>query len=216
MDLWSLVPLMWQTELIGVKQHIDAINAQLEVVSTKHSVLPAQHQIFRALSCAPRDVRVIIIGQDPYPRHEHACGLSFSVPPGTTPLPPTLRNILLELSTDIGSHHVSDGDLGAWSEQGVLLLNRVLTVTEGLSNSHRNFGWMTVTEEIVDTVVKHNPDVPAILWGKQAQELQMTFQHAVVSAHPSPLSAYRGFFGSRPFSEINRILEQQGHTPISW
>ena len=182
------------------------------------SVIPKQENIFRALTVDPKDVRVVIMGQDPYPNAKHASGFSFSVPPETNPKPATLRNILQEHAADASTSSVQDGDLSAWAEQGILLLNRVLTVIEFESDSHRKLGWQKVTDRILEVTVQNNPDVLAILWGKQAQEVQKYFLpgNVLSSAHPSPLSSYRGFIGSKPFSRVNQILRDRGETPINW
>lgn len=216
MDLWSLVPFAWRSELAHVRGTIDHIGQSLEHVSRMEKVLPLAHNIFRALALDPADVQVVIVGQDPYPNARHACGLSFSVPPGTHPLPASLRNILKEVSSDTGSTRVSDGDLQPWSDQGVMLINRVLTVSQGKPDSHKSLGWTTVTDAIANAVVQHNPQVPAILWGKSAQEMTPIFKQAITGVHPSPLSAYRGFFGSRPFSAVNAVLENHDKKPIGW
>jgi len=179
---------------------------------------PAQGQIFAALRVAPQDVRVVILGQDPYPNAEHATGLSFSVPAGTTPLPPSLRNIIAEISADVGNCSVVEGSLEPWIRQGVLMLNRVLTVETGKSDSHKTLGWQVVTEAILHVVVHANPEVIAVLWGSQAQQVGDLFvpQRVIKSAHPSPLSAYRGFSGSRPFSAVNRLLIERNQSPVIW
>jgi uracil-DNA glycosylase len=182
------------------------------------TINPSRDLIFAALQVAPRDVRVVILGQDPYPNSAHATGLSFSVPEGTRPLPPSLRNILTELASDVGESAVSQGNLEHWREQGVLLLNRVLTVQSGQTDSHKNLGWQAVTEAILEAVIAENPNVIAVLWGSQAQQVSRMFNAECVikSVHPSPLSAYRGFFGSRPFSMVNRLLVEHQHAEIIW
>ena len=216
MDLWTSVPSAWRTGLSSVHSEIDTISARLEGSSS--SFIPKSSQIFRALDLAPADVRVVIVGQDPYPNPAHACGLAFSVPPGTSPLPPTLANILREVVSDIGSTQVGNGDLQPWADQGVLLLNRTLTTESGTSNSHAGLGWATVTDAVISSVVATNPRVPAILWGAAAQKVADNFEASsvVASVHPSPLSAYRGFFGSKPFSAVNAILQQRQNSPIRW
>jgi uracil-DNA glycosylase len=215
MDLWSAVPPAWRDPLQAVHRDIARIGEEL---ARECSVIPAQSQIFRALDLAPVQVRVVILGQDPYPNPDHACGLAFSVPPGTRPLPPSLRNILAEVVADVGSSEVTDGDLSPWMSQGVLLLNRTLTTRSGSSNAHVDVGWKHVTECVVDAVVTVNPRVPAVLWGSAAQHLSAKFDEnsIVSSAHPSPLSAYRGFFGSKPFSHVNAILQRNQQAPIRW
>ena len=175
--------------------------------------LPARADVFRALQIAPNKVRVVIVGQDPYPTPGHAHGLAFSVPAAVKPLPKSLANIFTELQSDLGGRP-ANGDLTAWVDQGVLLLNRVLTVRAGQPGSHRGRGWETVTEAVLRAT---NPSV-ALLWGNDAQTARGFFHGAeiIASAHPSPLSAHRGFFGSRPFSRTNEILLAKGEQPIQW
>jgi uracil-DNA glycosylase len=181
-------------------------------------VNPPREQVFASLQVAPEDVRVVILGQDPYPNSAHAMGLSFSVPAATQPLPPSLRNILTELIDDVGECSVSKGSLESWTGQGVLLLNRVLTVEAGKSDSHKTLGWQQVTDTILRAVVEVNPHVVAVLWGKQAQATRSFFNPVCVieSVHPSPLSAYRGFLGSRPFTAVNRLLAEHKQGEIQW
>lgn len=219
MGLWNLVPPAWQRCLLSERQVIDRIESDLQLFEVAgKQVIPKKIDIFRALDTAPAHVRVVILGQDPYPTPSHATGLAFSVPSGTKPLPPTLRNILKELASDVGATKCEDGDLSLWKEQGVLLLNRTLTTEAGVSNAHANLGWQTIVQAIIRCVNRENPDVVAILWGKQAQELASFFnpQWIISTAHPSPLSAHRGFFGSHPFSNANALLREQGKDPIRW
>ena len=218
MDLWEQVPLAWREPLRAQAAQIDAIGALLSGPSAAAAVLPAADRVFRALQVAPQDVRVVIVGQDPYPNPDHACGLAFSVPAGTQPLPPSLRNILDEVRDDCGSTQCADGDLQAWVDQGVLLLNRSLTVAAGSPGSHVALGWRVVTQAIIDAVVAIDPLVVAVLWGTAAQELVVRFSanSVIASAHPSPLSAYRGFRGSRPFSRANAMLQRRALPPIRW
>lgn len=202
-----------------VRVQIDHISREITALESQGlEVLPAPQNVFRALRIAPSDVVVVIIGQDPYPNRLHACGLSFSVPAGTLPLPGSLRNILKEVISDTGQTQVTSGDLQPWVDQGVMLLNRTLTVTAGESNAHKDFGWDLVTDRIIDIVVAHNPDVVAVLWGNHAQRLKSKFNQSnvVLGVHPSPLSAHRGFFGSRPFSAANQILKTRQIEPIQW
>ena len=170
----------------------------------------------RALSTPIESIRVVIIGQDPYPTPGHAHGLAFSVPSDVTPLPASLRNIFKELESDVGIPMSGNGDLSPWAEQGVLLLNRILTTESGYSLKHELLGWQVITNEIARTL-GHKP-VVAILWGKNAQELSHFFDPGltITSAHPSPLSAYRGFFGSKPFSACNEILHRYKRPQIQW
>ncbi len=177
---------------------------------------PTGTNVFRALRVPMSDVKVLIVGQDPYPTPGHAVGLSFAVPPGTTPLPPTLVNIGKELRSDVGVELPSD--LAVWSEQGVLLLNRVLTVRPGASGSHRGKGWEAITAAAVSALSARGGPLVAILWGRDAQTLQplLAGVPTITSVHPSPLSAHRGFFGSAPFSRTNALLAEQGAGPVAW
>ncbi|UVJ41518.1 uracil-DNA glycosylase [Arthrobacter sp. CJ23] len=189
-----------------------------------HQVLPAAGNLLRAFRQPLADVKVLILGQDPYPTPGHAVGLSFAVSPQTRPIPRSLSNIYRELHDDLGLPPRVHGDLSAWSSQGVLLLNRVLSVTAGNAGSHRGKGWEAITTAAVTAVAgrrdadgKPSPLV-AILWGKDAEAVVPLLDGApaLVSAHPSPLSASRGFFGSRPFSRANALLSQQGAAPVDW
>jgi uracil-DNA glycosylase len=156
----------------------------------------------------------VIVGQDPYPTPGYAHGLAFSVDEDRRPFPKSLQNIFAELTSDLGIPLPDHGNLERWSESGVMLLNRVLTVELGRPNAHLKLGWQSVTNAIAEELAKR--DVVAVLWGKNAQELSNLFQYKVESPHPSPLSAYRGFFGSRPFSTVNTFLLEQGKEPIHW
>ncbi len=183
-------------------------------------VFPEEKNVFRALELTPfESVKVVILGQDPYHGFGQAHGLSFSVQKGI-PLPPSLRNIYKELQEDLGGELPTEGDLSHWAKQGVLLLNTVLTVEEGNANSHKGMGWETLTNRLIESLNELNHPVIFILWGKPAQDkekLITNLSHVILKApHPSPLSAYRGFFGSKPFSKVNEILIQQGQTPIRW
>lgn len=188
------------------------------------TVYPLRANIFRALNETPlKQVKVVILGQDPYHGtylgEPQAQGLSFSVPKGMK-LPPSLRNIFQELAEDLGSPLRTNGDLSDWAAQGVLLLNATLTVRAQEAGSHQNKGWETLTDAIITTLSAQNEHVVFILWGSYAQhkkQLINTNKHLCIeSSHPSPLSAYRGFFGSRPFSTTNQYLVQQGIAPIRW
>ncbi|MGI5128921.1 uracil-DNA glycosylase [Pseudonocardia sp. CA-107938] len=181
--------------------------------------LPAGANVLRAFQQPFEAVRVLIVGQDPYPTPGHAVGLSFSVSPETRPLPRSLMNIFREYSEDLGHPAPSTGDLTPWTEQGVLLLNRCLTVAPGAPGSHRNKGWEAVTEQAIRALVERDADpLVAILWGRDARNLVPLLQDVpcVESAHPSPMSAANGFFGSRPFSRANALLEEIGGEPIDW
>jgi len=180
---------------------------------------PAGARILRSFEQPLDDIRVLIVGQDPYPTPGHAVGLSFSVAPDVRPLPRSLQNIYRELQDDIGCARPTNGDLAPWTERGVMLLNRVLTVRLGDAGSHRGIGWEDITSAAIDALVARlgAPRV-AILWGRDAQSLapQLTDVPVVASAHPSPMSADRGFFGSRPFSRSNALLEEVGGDPVDW
>ena len=183
-------------------------------------VFPEEKNVFNALELTPfESVKVVILGQDPYHGFGQAHGLSFSVQKGI-PLPPSLRNIYKELQEDIGGEFPTEGDLSHWAKQGVLLLNTVLTVEEGNANSHKGKGWETLTNRLIESLNELNHPVIFILWGKPAQDKEklITNPHHIIlkAPHPSPLSAYRGFFGSKPFSRVNDILIQQGQSPIRW
>ena len=175
---------------------------------------PPLESVFRAFSVELSSVRCVIVGQDPYPSPGNATGLAFSTPPTITKIPQSLRNIFTELESDQGHAAPAQGDLSKWSNEGVLLLNRVLTTRQGESNAHEKIGWQRVTDHIAAELGKR--DVVAVLWGRQAQELSKFFTFKVEGVHPSPLSAYRGFFGSKPFAQVNQLLIAQGREPIDW
>jgi len=219
MALWDTLPRQWQDALEQIEPIVAAVDEQIEDVGPDgRQLAPGKANIFASLPENPESVKVIIVGQDPYPTLGHATGLAFSVPAGTRPLPPTLRNILRELHDDVPDSNDTKDDLSNWRDQGVLLLNRVLTTQVGSSLAHENLRWQEVTLEMVKAVRSANPNVVALLWGKYAQELAGEFDpdRTVVSAHPSPLSAYRGFFGSKPFSKVNELLAEVGKEPIQW
>ena len=180
--------------------------------------LPPPTQVLRALGTPLANVRVLIVGQDPYPTPGHSVGLAFAVDGATRPLPRSLNNIFKELQSDLGIAPSPHGDLSAWANQGVLLLNRVLTVAPGAAGSHRRRGWETVTESVISALAARNQPLVSVLWGKDAQRLAPLLAGTAVieSAHPSPLSASRGFFGSKPFSRINELLRTQGSAEIDW
>ena len=183
-------------------------------------VFPEEKNVFNALELTPfESVKVVILGQDPYHGFGQAHGLSFSVQKGI-PLPPSLKNIYKELQEDIGGDLPTEGDLSHWAKQGVLLLNTVLTVEEGNANSHKGMGWERLTNRLIESLNGLKHPVIFILWGNPAQDKEKLItnpNHVILKApHPSPLSAYRGFFGSKPFSKVNEILIQQGQTPIRW
>jgi uracil-DNA glycosylase len=180
--------------------------------------LPAREHVLRAFTRPLADVRVLLVGQDPYPTPGHAVGLSFAVAPDVRPLPRSLHNVYAELRDDLGIAPAHHGDLTPWFERGVLLLNRVLTVEPGRSGAHRRRGWEQVTGRAIDALVERDGPLVAILWGRDAQALvpRLGAVPYVASAHPSPLSARNGFFGSRPFSRANALLVEQGAEPIDW
>ncbi|WP_397195969.1 uracil-DNA glycosylase [Nocardioides rotundus] len=189
-----------------------------EEIAAGRQYLPEGNQILRAFSRPLADVRVLVVGQDPYPTPGHPIGLSFAVAPDVRPLPRSLVNIYRELVNDTGVAPPSNGDLTPWLDQGVMLLNRSLTVRPGEPASHRGRGWESVTECAITALARRGGPCVAILWGRDAQSLKPLLGPIpwVESPHPSPLSASRGFFGSRPFTRVNRLLEEQGGTPVDW
>ena len=209
----------WAEALAPVEDRIHALGDFLrDEVSAGRGYLPAGDAVLRAFTRPMSEVRVLIVGQDPYPTPGHPIGLSFAVEQDVRPLPRSLTNIYRELESDLGIPPAPHGDLTAWQDQGVLLLNRVLTVTPGTPASHRRRGWEEVTEHALRALVARGGPLAAILWGRDAQSLVPLLGEVphVASPHPSPLSASRGFFGSRPFSRVNTLLEQQGSAPVDW
>jgi uracil-DNA glycosylase len=216
------LPVGWRKPLGAEtkKPYYRKLDDFLEAEATEHEVLPEPSHIFRALQLtAPADVRAVIIGQDPYPNPKHAEGLCFSVKPGVKP-PVSLRNVFKELKDDVGCATPPDGHLAAWAERGVLLLNAVLTVRAGKAGSHRRKGWEEFTDAVLEVVGSKTTRVVFILWGADAQKKAKGIdlaRHAVVTgAHPSYYSANKGFFGSRPFSRSNALLEEAGLEAIDW
>lgn len=202
------------------KDYYQQLQAFVQKRRAEVRVFPEEKNVFNALKLTPfESVKVVILGQDPYHGFGQAHGLSFSVQKGT-PLPPSLKNIYKELQEDIGGELPIEGDLSHWAKQGVLLLNTVLTVEEGNANSHKGKGWERLTNRLIESLNELKHPVIFILWGKPAQDKEKLItnpNHVLLKApHPSPLSAYRGFFGSKPFSKVNDILIQQGQTPICW
>ena len=202
------------------KDYYQELQAFVQKRRAEVRVFPEEKNVFNALELTPfESVKVVILGQDPYHGFGQAHGLSFSVQKGI-PLPPSLKNIYKELQEDIGGELPTEGDLSHWAKQGVLLLNTVLTVEEGNANSHKGKGWERLTNRLIESLNELKHPVIFILWGKPAQDkekLITNLNHVILKApHPSPLSAYRGFFGSKPFSRVNDILIQQGQTPIRW
>jgi uracil-DNA glycosylase len=209
----------WAAALAPVADRIAAMGEFLRAeVAAGRTYLPAGENVLRAFQQPFHSVRVLIVGQDPYPTPGHAVGLSFSVSPETRPLPKSLVNIYTEYVSDLGHPKPANGDLTPWTEQGVLLLNRALTVQPGKSNSHRNKGWEPVTEQAIKALAERDAPLVAILWGSQARALKplLGADRCVESVHPSPLSAAGGFFGSRPFSKANELLVRQGADPVDW
>ena len=212
MSLFDQLHPDWQEALSQLRGQIDLIDSKLQTAD----LAPEYENVMRALSVSIESISVVIIGQDPYPTPGHAHGLAFSVSSSVTPLPASLRNIFMELESDVGIPMSGNGDLSRWAQQGVLLLNRILTTQSGYSLKHELLGWQEITNEIARTLGQRS--VVAILWGKNAQELSHLFDPGltITSAHPSPLSSYRGFFGSKPFSQTNQLLESIGLPAIRW
>lgn len=217
--LAELVDPGWARALAPVEHRITALGDFLRAeVAAGRGYLPAGPQVLRAFTQPLDAVRVLVVGQDPYPTPGHPIGLSFSVAPDVRPLPRSLQNIFSELVADLGVPRPSNGDLTPWTERGVLLLNRVLTVRPGESAAHRGKGWEEVTDAAIAALVARGGPLVAILWGRDAQTLRPLLGSVprIESAHPSPMSADRGFFGSRPFSRANALLAEQGAGPIDW
>ena len=201
----------WQKEL---QRHKDLIE-EIDTFVQGRAIAPSYDLIFRALAQPIFATRVVIFGQDPYPTKGHAHGLAFSVDSSVLPLPASLRNIYKELASDYGATR-TDGDLSDWSDQGVMLINRILTTDIGHSLAHEHLGWQEITNSVAQVLGSH--DVVAVLWGNSAIELKKYFsqKNIITSAHPSPLSAYRGFFGSKPFSQVNERLVAKGYPVVAW
>lgn len=215
----GLIDPEWAEALAPAQPTITALGERLrEEQAAGRGYLPAGDHVLRAFQRPMSDVKVLITGQDPYPTPGHPIGLSFAVDRDVRPMPRSLGNIYRELDSDLGIPPAPHGDLTAWSDQGVLLLNRVLTVRPGEAGSHRRWGWEQVTELAIRALVARDRPLVAILWGKDAAGLEPLLGDTpvIASAHPSPLSARRGFFGSRPFSRANEMLETLGATPIDW
>lgn len=215
----GLVDPGWAEALAPVAPDLAALGDRLRAeVAAGRSYLPVGDRVLRAFQRPLADVRVLIVGQDPYPTPGHPIGLSFAVDRHVRPLPRSLANIYRELEADLGVPPAPHGDLSAWSDQGVMLLNRVLTVSPGQPASHRGWGWERVTEHAIGALVDRGGPLVAILWGRDAANLRPLLGQTPIieSPHPSPLSASRGFFGSRPFSRANELLAQQGADPVDW
>ena len=217
--LSELVEAGWAPALAPVADRIAAMGEFLRAeIAAGRSYLPAGPNVLRAFTQPFADVRVLIVGQDPYPTPGHPVGLSFAVEPDVRPIPRSLQNIYRELRSDLGLPTPEHGDLSLWTKHGVLLLNRVLTVAPGASAAHRGKGWEAVTDQAIRGLVARGTPLVAILWGRDAQTLRPMLGGVpcVESAHPSPMSADRGFFGSRPFSRANAALVAQGAEPVDW
>ncbi|MFW5473780.1 uracil-DNA glycosylase [Knoellia sp. CPCC 206450] len=217
--LAEIVHPSWAHALAPVEGTLTDLGEFLRAeVAAGRGYLPGGAHVLRAFEQPLDEVRVLVVGQDPYPTPGHPIGLSFAVAPDVRPIPRSLVNIYTELQSDLGVPAPTSGDLTPWAERGVLLLNRVLTVRPGTPASHRGKGWEQVTDCAIDALVARGGPLVAILWGRDARSLRSRLDGipCVESPHPSPLSAHSGFFGSRPFSRVNHLLEQQGATPLDW
>jgi uracil-DNA glycosylase len=215
----GLIDASWAEALAPVAGDIARMGDFLRAeVADGRDYLPAGDRVLRAFRQPVGDIRVLIVGQDPYPTPGHPIGLSFAVERHVRPIPRSLANIYRELADDLGLEPPAHGDLGPWNRSGVMLLNRVLTVRPGESGSHRGKGWERVTDHAIRTLVARDAPLVAILWGRDAQSLAPLLGDTprIASAHPSPLSASRGFFGSRPVSRANALLEANGGRPVNW
>ena len=215
----DLVAPDWAAALAPVEPQIRALGDFLRAEAVAgRGYLPSADAVLSAFTGPLADVRVLIVGQDPYPTPGHAMGLAFSVGPQVRPLPRSLANILAELTADVGAPAPTTGDLSPWADRGVMLLNRVLTVRPGASGSHRRRGWEAVTDCAIKALVERGGPLVAVLWGREAQALAPALGRTpiVASPHPSPLSARLGFFGSRPFSQVNSALGALGAAAIDW
>ena len=217
--LADVVEAGWARALEPVADRIAAMGRFLrDEIAAGRTYLPAGEHVLRAFQQPFADVRVLIVGQDPYPTPGHPIGLSFAVERHVRPIPRSLQNVYRELRADLGVEPPPHGDLTAWSRHGVLLLNRCLTVEPGRSAAHRGKGWEAVTDQAIRALVARGTPLVAILWGRDAQTLRplLGAVPAIESAHPSPMSADRGFFGSRPFSRASSLLVEQGGEPVDW
>lgn len=209
----------WAEAMAPVAENIAAMGEFLRAENAAgRGYLPAGEHVLRAFQQPFHQVRVLIVGQDPYPTPGHPIGLCFSVAADVRPLPKSLVNIFTEYGEDLGHPQPSNGDLSAWTGRGVLLLNRALTVRPGKPNSHQGKGWEEVTEQAIRALAARSEPLVAILWGRNARNLRPLLGDTpcVESAHPSPMSAHNGFFGSKPFSRANELLERAGATPVDW
>ena len=207
-DLLPYLPKTWQNLL-----NLELLKSISDKLTS--DFIPKKEAVFKCLDINPDEVRVLIIGQDPYPNPDYAMGLAFSVTSNVKTLPVSLRNIFIELESDLGIKRVN-GDLSDWASQGVMLINRSLTSAPKISDSHSDIGWQNFTEQIIKIAADNG--AVGLLWGNEAAKVSKLFsrEDQVVSSHPSPLSAYRGFFGSKPFSKVNNRLAQKGLTRIKW
>ena len=210
-NLFETLSHHWRVALNPIEDKINSISTYLD----SHPHIPGKEKIFASLPQSPSDIKVIILGQDPYPNPLHAMGLSCSVPSNVATLPASLKNIFKELQSDLGVIN-TNGDLTCWKDQGVLLLNTILTTNPNSPLSHGLIGWQVITHEIVKATLPNNP--VAILWGNSALKLSTLFDpsQTIISSHPSPLSARHSFFGSKPFSRTNQILIASNKPPINW
>jgi uracil-DNA glycosylase len=217
--LGEIVDASWAEALAPVAEQVTAMGEFLRAeIADGRGYLPAGEHVLRAFGRPISETRVLIVGQDPYPTPGHPVGLSFSVAPEVRRIPGSLRNIFREYCDDLGHPKPSSGDLTPWTEHGVMLLNRVLTVQPGTPASHRGRGWEKVTDAAIRALVERGGPLVAILWGRDAQSLQPLLGDTPVlkSVHPSPMSADRGFFGSKPFSRANELLAGLGAEPVDW
>ncbi|MEV7460862.1 uracil-DNA glycosylase [Streptomyces rubiginosohelvolus] len=217
--LKEIIEPRWADALEPVAERIAAMGDFLRAeIAAGRTYLPSGAHVLRAFQQPFEEVRVLVVGQDPYPTPGHAIGLSFAVAPDVRPLPGSLENIFRELHGDLGLPRPSNGDLTPWTRQGVLLLNRALTTAPRRPAAHRGKGWEEVTEQAIKALVARGTPLVSVLWGRDARNLRPLLGDfpAIESSHPSPMSADRGFFGSRPFSRVNELLERQGAAPVDW
>ncbi|MDI3384915.1 uracil-DNA glycosylase [Streptomyces sp. B-S-A8] len=217
--LREIVEPGWARALEPVAERIAGMGDFLRAeIAAGRTYLPSGAHVLRAFQQPFDEVKVLIVGQDPYPTPGHAVGLSFSVAPEVRPLPPSLINIYQELGSDLGLPQPGNGDLTPWTRQGVLLLNRALTTAPRRPAAHRGKGWEEVTEQAIRALAARGRPLVSVLWGRDARNLRPLLGDlpAVESSHPSPMSADRGFFGSRPFSRVNDLLVRQGAQPVDW
>ena len=221
-NMEKLIPRDWTKKIATElkKPYFNDLKAEISLRYKKQNIYPEQSAIFKAFNlCRFNDVKVVILGQDPYHGQGQAQGLSFSVPEGTK-LPPSLRNIYKEIKNDTGIDRGMNGNLDDWAKQGVLLLNATLTVEDGKPGSHQGLGWETFTDEVIKNISEKKENVTFILWGKYAEAktslIDASRHFIITSPHPSPFSAHRGFFGSKPFSQTNSYLIKTGQKPIIW